>query len=104
MEFGNSFTVGFDVSRLGLGFELASRLDYLPSVRYQETEFTVTYNWMDFSAELELIAEGAFESVSLNPELRYRFNTLAFKIGAEITNLGKAAAYSPYLGLVWNYR
>lgn len=103
MGLGNSFTVGFDASAIRLGVEAAARLDYLPSVHYRETELTVTYDWMDFSAELEVVAAGAFESVSLNPELRYRFSALTFKIGAEITNLRKAAAYAPYLGLAWSY-
>ncbi|MDR0403921.1 MAG: hypothetical protein LBH35_10075 [Treponema sp.] len=100
---GSSFTVGFDVSRIKLGVETVSRVDYLPSAQYRETELTLTYDWMDFSAELEIVAAGAFESVSLNPELRCRFAAFTFRIGAEITNLGKAAAYAPYLGLVWSY-
>jgi hypothetical protein len=102
--FGMNVTLGYkDPIGLGLGIEFAARSVFIPSPRYSETEFIITYAWQDFLAELDIIAEGAFESAIINPKVHYRINSFTFTIGAEITGAGKVSAFSPCLGFNWSY-
>ncbi|MDR1899866.1 MAG: hypothetical protein LBQ55_07665 [Treponema sp.] len=101
---GLNLTVGYkDPLSLGLGAEITTRIGFVPSPDYLETEFHVTYDWKDFSAELEIIAEGAFKSAALTPEIRYRLKSFIFSLGVEISGVGKYAAFSPRLGMNWKY-
>jgi hypothetical protein len=86
-----------------LGAQVDTRIGFLPDPRYLETEFIVSYDWKDFSVELDIIAEGAFESAVIKPEAQYRLGSFTFKLGLELSGLGKAEAFAPYLGLNWNY-
>jgi hypothetical protein len=102
--FGMNFTAAYlDIAHLGIGFEFSTRTAFVPEARYSETEFLVTYTWMDFLAELDIIAEGAFESAIIKPEVQYGLKSLIFKVGVEISDIGKFAAFSPYMGFLWNY-
>ncbi|MDR1618876.1 MAG: hypothetical protein LBS06_07515 [Treponema sp.] len=101
---GMNLNLGYrDPIGLGLKGEVDLRIGLLPDPRYLETEFIVTYEWKDFSVELDIVAEGAFESAIIKPEARYRLGSFIFKLGLELSGLGKMEAFAPYLGLNWNY-
>jgi hypothetical protein len=105
--FGLNVTVGykytFTGAGMGLGLDVISRIIFIPRAGYEETEFIFYYDWKDFSLVVDIIAEGAFESALIKPELRYRMGSLTYKLGADISGLGAYPAFSPYLGLEWNY-
>jgi hypothetical protein len=86
-----------------LGLELVSRSLFIPRVEQVETEFVVSYEWLDFSAELDIIAYGAFKTAMINPEVQYHLESFTFTFGVKISDIGRKAAYSPYLGLAWKY-
>jgi hypothetical protein len=105
-EFGMGMNLNLayrDPIGLGLKGEVDMRIGFLPDPGYLETEFIVTYDWKDFSVELDIIAEGPFESAIVKPEARYRLGSFIFKLGLELSGLGKAEAFAPYLGFNWNY-
>lgn len=107
LGFGLNVTVGyrytFNSIGVSLGLDLISRALFVPEPGYGETEFILYYSWKDFSLVLDIIAEGAFESALINPELRYRRGGFTYKLGADISGLGAYPAFSPYLGFEWNY-
>jgi hypothetical protein len=101
---GMNVTLGYGApAGIGLKAQVDTRIGFLPDPQYLETEFTVTYDWQDFSVELDIIVEGAFESAVIKPEARYRLGSFTFKLGLELSGLGKTEAFAPYLGLNWNY-
>jgi hypothetical protein len=102
LGFGMTVTAGYrDGFGIGLSGEITSTTAFLPDVTQSETGFTVMYTWGDFSAELEITALGPFESAVINPEVQYRYRRIVFKIGLEISEPGRATAFSPYMGLNW---
>jgi hypothetical protein len=101
---GMNLTLGYrDPAGLGLKGEVDMRIGFLPDARYLETEFIVIYGWKDFSVELDIIAEGSFESAIVKPEAQYRLGSVTFKLGLEISGLGRMEVFAPYLGFNWNY-
>jgi hypothetical protein len=105
--FGLNVTAGYRYTftsvGVSLGLDVVSRTIFIPSAGQGETEFILYYGWKDFSLVLDIIAEGAFESARINPELRYRIGSVTYKLGADIPGLGAHPAFSPYLGFEWNY-
>lgn len=100
--FGMSVTAGYrDGFGIGLSGEITSTTAFLPDAAQSETEFAVMYTWGDFSAELDITALGAFKSAVINPEVRYRYRRIVFTVGLEMSELGRAPAFSPYMGLNW---
>jgi hypothetical protein len=107
MGFGLNVTVGYKYTFAGvgmaLGLDVISRTLFIPQVRQEETEFILYYDWKDFSLVLDVIAEGAFETASIKPELRYREGSVTYKIGATVSGLGYYTAFAPYLGMELKY-
>jgi hypothetical protein len=105
LGFGMNITMGWhDTFGIGLGVELGNKVAFIPGVLYSEMEFIFNYEWKSFTAELKVNAYNNFDHASVTPELRYRLDLrYCIRIGAEISGLGKSAAFSPYLGFTWSY-
>jgi hypothetical protein len=103
---GMNMTLGYnDPKGLGLAGSIRSEVAFLPNVQYAETEFIFSYAWKDFTVELDITADGAFESALIKPELQYHFDWFTFTMGMEVSRVGvrESAAFSPYFGFDWSY-
>jgi hypothetical protein len=103
---GSGLNIGFGYkTKFKLGFELTSRSFFVPELKQAETEFKISYDWLDFSAVLDIVAYGPFESALINPELGYHLKGSTFSLGAKISDIGIGTypALSAYLGLNWKY-
>jgi hypothetical protein len=107
LGFGLNVTVGYKYTFAGfgmaLGLDVISRTLFIPEARQGETEFILYYDWKDFSLVLDVIAEGAFETAFINPEMRYHKGSVTYKIGVTVSGLGSYTAFAPYLGMEWKY-
>jgi hypothetical protein len=102
LGFGMNFSLGYtDGYGIGIKADLGSKLVFIPSFEYKETELILSYSWLDFSVILDLAAQGTFKTFSINPEFQYRFSKFAFRLGCDVTGIGDYAAFSPYLGINW---
>lgn len=88
---------------LNLDVEIEAGMTFIPDIKYTQTKLNAVYGWKNFSAELEIVIVEAFKPLSINPEIHYRFYNWDFWAGINITQIRVAAAYSPYLGLAWNF-
>jgi hypothetical protein len=101
---GLEFTAGYrDIYHSGFGFELSAKIAFLPSAEYAGTDLSLGYDWEDFSAELEISAAGAFETIKIKPSAVYRFYNFTFTAGMEISEIRNYPAFSPYMGFTWAY-
>jgi hypothetical protein len=104
MGLGMEVRIGYkDGYNLGLGGGIAVKMAFVPKLRYSATEFYVTYDWLDFQAELVITAYGSFEYAALRPSVVYKWRNVNLKLGVELTSLGAYPALSPYLGFQWNF-
>jgi hypothetical protein len=104
--FGLNFTIGYyDIWGVNIGTELITRIAFLPDLEYVETEFDIFYSWHNFTAEVDIIASGAFETALIKPELKYNLSAFTFTLGVEIGEIGKIkeTTFSPYIGINWSY-
>lgn len=100
--FGMNFSIAY-TAPFKLGLEIISRTLFIPSVEQAETEFVVSYDWLNFTAKIDITAAGDFTTAGINPELQYHLNSFTFTLGFEVSDLVNYPAFSPYMGLNWKY-
>jgi hypothetical protein len=101
------FMLGYkkDIHGMTIAFDVTPKISFLPDIKYAATEFVLSYAWLDFSFELDIIAYEAFKPITIKPELKYACfdGRWTYTLGFEFAALREARSFSPYIGFAYNF-